>query len=91
MEQDQFNRLQMVQLECPKVRNPCASSTFEDFPFPIFSPCYFIPPGVIRIGLLWEAGSKIGNFLEQNQFDRLQMVQFEYRKVRNLLSSFSPT
>ena len=28
LEQNQLNRLQMVQFECPKYRNPCVSSTF---------------------------------------------------------------
>ena len=37
-EQNQFNRLQMVQSECPKVRNPCVSFTFGWFPFPHFQP-----------------------------------------------------
>ena len=32
-----FNRLQMVQFECARVRNPCFSFTFGEFPFPIFS------------------------------------------------------
>ena len=37
MEQNQFNRLQMVQFECPRVINSGVSFTFEEFPFPIFS------------------------------------------------------
>ena len=41
--QNQLYPLQMVQFECPGVRNPLVSSTFEDFPFPIFSPCSFLP------------------------------------------------
>ena len=41
--QNQFIRLQMVQFECPKVRNPCVSFTFGEIPFPIFSPCSFPP------------------------------------------------
>ena len=32
----------MVQFECLKVRNSLVSSTFEEFPFPIFSPCSFL-------------------------------------------------
>ena len=34
MEQNQLNRQQMVQFECPRVIHPLASSTFEEFPFP---------------------------------------------------------
>ena len=41
--QNLFNRLQMVQFECPRVRNPLVSSTFEEFLFPIFCPCSFLP------------------------------------------------
>ena len=36
LEQKQFNRLQMVQFECPRVRKFLVSSTFDEFPFPIF-------------------------------------------------------
>ena len=35
MEQNQLNRLQMVQFECPKYRNPCISFTFA---FPAIGP-----------------------------------------------------
>ena len=43
LEQNQFNRLQMVQFECTRFRNPLVSSTFEEFPFPISWPCCFLP------------------------------------------------
>ena len=39
MEQNHFYRLQIVQFECPKVRNPYVSFTYGEFPFPVFSPC----------------------------------------------------
>ena len=35
LEQNQLNRLQMVQFECPKYRNPCISFTFA---FPAIGP-----------------------------------------------------
>ena len=41
LEQYQLTRLQMVQFEFPRVRNPCVSLTFGEFTFPIFSPCSF--------------------------------------------------
>ena len=43
LEQNQLSRRQMVQFGCPKVRNPCVSFTFVQFPFPIFIPCPFLP------------------------------------------------
>ena len=43
--QNQLNRLQMVQFECPRYWNNCVSFTAERIPFLIFS------SGVIRIGL----------------------------------------
>ena len=43
--QNQFNRLQMVQFECPRYRNNCVSFTAERIPFLIFS------SGVIRNGI----------------------------------------
>ena len=44
-EQNQFNRPQMVQFECPWpwVTNPLVSFTLEEFPFPIFCPCSSLP------------------------------------------------
>ena len=44
-EQNQFNRPQMVQFECPWpwVTNPLVLFTFEEFPFPIFCPCSSLP------------------------------------------------
>ena len=83
--QNQFTRLKMVQFDCPRVRIPCVSFTFGEFLFPIFSPGSSSPhlSGVIRIGLLWEAGQKGGTFWVQNQFTRLKMVQFDCPRVRN--------
>ena len=43
LERNQLNRLQMVQFECPKYRNPCVSSIFGRIPFSNFH-----SPGVIR-------------------------------------------
>ena len=43
----QFNRLQMVHFECPRVRNPCVSLRFGELHFPISA---FLS-GVLRIGL----------------------------------------
>ena len=37
------NGLQMVQFGGPRVRDPCVSSTFREFLFPIFNPCSFLP------------------------------------------------
>ena len=36
LEQNGLRGLEMVQFEHPLQRNPCVSSTLEDFPFPIF-------------------------------------------------------
>ena len=38
LEQNQLKRVQMVQFECPKQRNPCVSSTFEWIPFSHIKP-----------------------------------------------------
>ena len=38
LEHYSFNRLQMVSFECPRITHPLVSSTFEQFPFPIFCP-----------------------------------------------------
>ena len=45
------------------------------------APSSLLLSGVIRIGLLWEAGEKDGKVIEQNQLNRLQMVQFECPSV----------
>ena len=82
----------MVRFECPKVINPCVSFTFEDFLFPIFSPYSFLPFslwGNKKWFIKGEAGLKGRNLLEQNQFNRLQKVQFECSKVRNPCVSFT--
>ena len=42
-EQNQFNRLQIVQFECPRVSNPCVLITVGGISFPISSPCQFLP------------------------------------------------
>ena len=39
MEKNPLNRLQMVQFECPRVRNLMVSFTFGEFPFLIFCHC----------------------------------------------------
>ena len=71
--QNQLKRLQMVQFECPRHLNPTLTLRLWEFHFPIFS----LPlSGAIRIGLHYES-AKIGNFREQNQLIRLQMVQFK--------------
>ena len=54
--QNQLNRLQMVQFECPKDGNPCVSFTFGEFPFSAPDCSFLALSGVIRKGLLWGAG-----------------------------------
>ena len=44
--------------------------------------------GAKQNGLLWEGGEKEGNFLEQNQLNRLQMVPFERTRVTHSLVYF---
>ena len=39
----QLNRLEMVQFECPKYRNPCVLFILSGSLFPIFSSCSFHP------------------------------------------------
>ena len=41
--QNQLYRLQVVQFECPRFWNPYVSLTFQELPFPNFSPCSFLP------------------------------------------------
>ena len=64
------------------ISHPLLKSFLSPFQ-PLLIPSFLPTSGVIRIGLLWEAGPKVGNLLEQNQFDRLQMVQLECPRVRN--------
>ena len=37
LEQNQLNRLEIVQFGCPKVRNPCVSYTFDAYPLSDFA------------------------------------------------------
>ena len=56
---NQFNRLQMVQFEFTRVRTPFVSSTVEELPLPIFSPCCFLPssfPIIKELFIMGEAG-----------------------------------
>ena len=85
LQQNQFNRLQMVQFECPKYRIPESHSILGDSFFPFSAPAAssLLLSGVIRnwtshYERLWG-----GIFFEQNQFNRLQMVQLECPRVRN--------
>ena len=56
------NRLQMVQFECPRVRNPFVSFSFREFPFqPLLPPL----SAVIRNGFI--IFSKYGKKVEQFQ------------------------
>ena len=74
----------MVHFECPRITNtnPLVSSTFEEFPIPIFCPCSFIPSSPCSIKKCFiMLGKKVDFLEEQNQFDRLQMVQFERPRV----------
>ena len=68
---------------------PVSHSLLGDslFPFSVPAPSFLPLSGVIRNGLLWEAGQKGGNLLGQNQLNILQMVQFEFPKVLLILVS----
>ena len=71
MQQNQLNRLQMVQFECPEYRNPSVASIFGGIPFSHIQ---------LWANKKWEPQYKDqdgGNFMEQNQLNRLQMVQFK--------------
>ena len=55
-------------------------SLLGDSHLPFFSPCSFLPQslsGVIRNWTSQYERQKSGNFLEQNQLNRLEMIQFE--------------
>ena len=75
--QNEFNWLQLVWFECPRCWNPCVSSTFGWFPFPVSS--------------LWGnkkwgptiSISNVGNILEKNQLNRQKMLQFECPRYWN--------
>ena len=64
---NQFNRLQMVQFECTRVRNLCLSPTFGEIPFPIFSPCSFLPSSLPSLKKFFIMGGcvKGGHFCNQ--------------------------
>ena len=90
LERNQLNRLQIVQFECPKYRNPYGSFTFECLPFPHFqrisSPCSFLSSSlfwVIRNGSPQYKGQEGGNIFVHNQLNRIQKFQFECPRVRN--------
>ena len=72
-------------LNTPRSETPVSHSLLEISLFPFSAPAPSSLPlfGVIRNGLLWGAWQKGGNFLEQNHFYRLQIVQFECPNVRN--------
>ena len=73
----------MVQFECPKYRSPLCLIHFWVNPFsPLPAPAASSLPlsGVIRNGSPQYKGQEGGKILEQNQLNRLQMVQFEYPK-----------
>ena len=78
MEQNWLNRVQMVQFECPRCRNPGVPSIFVWNPFP-----HFLLSGVIRNGSPQYEGQKLKNLWEQNWLNRQQMVQFECPRSRN--------
>ena len=64
---------------------PVSHSLLESLPFPFSAPAPSLTPlsGVISKVLFWEAGQKGGICLEQYQFYKLQMVQFECPRVRS--------
>ena len=73
-------------------QEPLCFIHFWRFPFSHFLPLPLLLPsilslGVIRNGLLWEAGQKGGKLLGQNQLNILKMVQFECPKVIHPLVS----
>ena len=70
----------MVQFECPRVTNPLVGVIH----FGVISLFLIFSPG--RGNKNWAPQNKdqeVGIFLEQNQLNRLQMVQFEHPKYRN--------
>ena len=83
-EQNELNRLQIVQFVCPKYRNPGVSLFFESIPFLISSPISLWGWGYTN----WTPQYKDqddGKIPEQNQLNSLQMVQFKCSRVRNPL------
>ena len=73
-------------VRCAQGLKPLCLIHFWVIPFSRFSApaASFLPlSGVIRNGSPQYEGEEGGHFLEQNHFNRLQMVQFEYPRVRN--------
>ena len=54
----------MVQFECPKARNPYVSFTFDEFMFPFFCPCSFLPssPCSVKKWFIMGLGKKMDFF-----------------------------
>ena len=90
-EQNELNRLQMVQFECPKYRSPCLIHFWVIPISPFSAPAPSFPPlaAVIRKGSSQYERQEGGTVLGQNQLNKLQMVQFEYPKYRNHPVSFT--
>ena len=65
LEQNLLTRLQMVQFECPRVTNPCASLTLGGFPFPHFQP-QLLPSFLSLSGVVYYGrhGKKVEIFME---------------------------
>ena len=83
--QNQLNRLQIVQFECPKCRNPWPLCLIHFWvnPFPSF------PLSAVIRNLTPQYKDQDDEIiLKQNQHNRLQMVQFEFPKYRNPCVSF---
>ena len=82
---------QWSNLNAPGSETPVSQSLLEEsiFPFPASAPSYFLFSGVIRNGSPQYKGQEDGQISEQNQFNRLQMVQFECSRVRNPCVSFT--
>ena len=60
-----------------KRRKKCACEDFEKFLLPFFCPCSFLPSSLCNIKnwVIKDAGQNGGTILEQNNCNRLQMIQ----------------
>ena len=78
-------------LNAPSTETPVSHSLLGDSLFQFSAPAASSLPlsGVIRNGSPQYKGQEDGQISEQNQFNRLQMVQFECSRVRNPCVSFT--